>query len=457
MKNKNDTLYYLNEAPVSKAIFHMAIPMILSMAINIIYNITDAFYIGILNDTSMLVAMTLVLPFTTILMAIGEIFGTGGSTYISRLLGEKNLEGVKKASAVNFYLSIFAGFIFILIIIPMVYPILKLLGALGNNLIPTKNFIIAYTIGAPFIIANFTLSQTLRGEGASKESLIGMLISIIINMLLDPVFIFLLQMGTSGAAVSTVIGNIFAVIYYIWYITKKSPVQSTSFKYFKPDINILMNIFKVGISAFLLCCFLIVSSLIFNNYAMIYGEHVVAAFGIANRICQISDFIGMGLYIGVVPLIAFAYSAGNTNRLKKILKTTISYLIIIILGISLILFILKNQIIGLFSAQSELINIGTRILVILLISTLFAGISGMFTSMFQAFGKGIQSNIMSIARGTILIPVIIIGNILFKLDGVIWSITISECLTSLIGFLLWTFSKKSIIELPLKERTFDSL
>lgn len=456
MENKNNTLYYLKEAPISKAIFHMAIPMILSMIVNIIYNITDAFYIGMLNNTSMLATMTLVLPFTTILMAVGEIFGTGGSTYISRLLGEKNWEGVKKASAVNFYLSIFAGVIFVLIAIPMVYPILKILGASGNNLIPTKNFIIAYTMGAPFIIVNFTLAQTLRGEGASKESLIGMLISIIINMLLDPVFIFLFQMGTSGAAVGTVIGNIFAVIYYIWYLTKKSTVQSTSFKYFKPNKDILLNIFKVGISAFFLCCFLIISGLVFNNYAMMYGEHVVAAFGIANRICQISDFIGMGLYIGVVPLIAFAYSAGNTDRLKQILKTTISCLIIITLGISFVLFIFRNQVISLFSAQSDLISVGTKILVVLLISTLFAGISGMFTSMFQAFGKGIQSNIMSVARGIILIPVIIIGNILFKLDGVIWSITISECLTALIGLLLWSFSKRSIIELPLKERVSNS-
>lgn len=457
MENKNNTLYYLKEAPVSKAIFHMAIPMILSMIINIIYNITDAFYIGMLNSTSMLATMALVLPFTTILMAIGEIFGTGGSTYISRLLGEKNWEGVKKASVVNFYLSIFAGFIFILIIIPMTPSILKILGSSGSNLIPTKNFITVYTIGAPFIITNFTLAQTLRGEGASKESLIGMLISIIINILLDPIFIFSFQMGTSGAALGTVIGNIFAVIYYIWYLTKKSTVQSTSFKYFKPDKDILTNIFKVGISAFSLCCFLIISGLVFNNYTMMYGEHVVAAFGIANRICQISDFIGIGLYVGVVPLIAFAYSAGNTERLKKILKTTVSYLTIAILGISFVLYILRNQVMSLFSIQSDLIDVGTKILVILLISTLFAGISGMFTSMFQAFGKGIQSNIMSVTKGIIFIPIIIIGNILFELDGVIWSITISEFLTSLIGLLLWIFSRKSIIDSPLEERISDSL
>ena len=118
MNNENNTLYYLEKAPVSKAIVHMAVPMILSMVINIVYNITDAFYIGMLNNTSMLAAITLALPFTTILMALGEIFGTGGSTYISRLLGENDLERVKKASSVNFYLSLFTGVIFILISVP---------------------------------------------------------------------------------------------------------------------------------------------------------------------------------------------------------------------------------------------------------------------------------------------------------------------------------------------------
>ena len=102
-------MYYLEKAPVSKAILHMAIPMVLGMVVNMIYNITDAYFVGLLNNTSSLAAITLALPFTTILMALGELFGTGGSTYISRLLGEKNIDGVKKASAVNFYLSFLTG------------------------------------------------------------------------------------------------------------------------------------------------------------------------------------------------------------------------------------------------------------------------------------------------------------------------------------------------------------
>lgn len=444
MENK-DAMYYLDKAPVPKAIAHMAIPMILGMVVNMIYNITDAYFIGRLNNTSMLASITLALPFTTILMALGELFGTGGSTYISRLLGEKKIEYVKKVSSVTLYLSLISGLLFILLCIPFLSPILKLLGATGETLLHTRSYIIAYTIGSPFVVANFTLAQMVRGEGASTESMIGMIISVVINIILDPVFIFFLHMDVMGASVATVIGNICAVVYYMYYLEKKSPAQSIRLKYFKPNTTILFNIFKIGISALLLSGFLIVSSLMFNNYAVLYGDQVVAAFGVANRVCQISDFIGMGLYMGVVPLIAFSYSSNNTERLNKVLKTTAFYLITIISVIAAVLFIFRTHVLELFSSDESVINVGVTILTALLLSTLFAGISGLLTSMFQAFGKGIQSAIMSVSRGIALIPIIIIGNSLFKLNGVIWSMTASEICACLIGILLWFRCKKEIM------------
>jgi len=454
MDKKN--LYYLEEAPVSKAISHMAIPMILGMIVNVIYNITDAYFIGRLESTAMLASITLALPFATILMALGEIFGTGGGTYISRLLGEKNIDGVKRASSVNFYLSLLSGIVFMMICLPFLSPILKILGATGDTLLHTRNYIFAYAIGSPFVIANFTLAQTVRGEGASTESMIGMIISVAVNIILDPIFIFLFHMGVMGASVATVIGNAFAVAYYIYYLKRKSKVQSISLKDFKPSKEIFNNIFKIGISAFLLSGFLVISPIVFNNYAAMYGDHVVASFGVANRVCQISDFIGMGLYMGVVPLIAFSYASNNVERLNRVLKTTVFYLVSIILLIAIVLFIFRVQILELFSSDVAVITVGVTILLALLFSTLFAGLSGLITSMFQAFGKGIQSNVMSVVRGTGFIPIIIIGNNLFQLNGVIWSVTASEIFACLIGLFLWLASKKSIMETaPEKREAFD--
>lgn len=446
-----DAMYYLEKAPVPKAIAHMAIPMILGMVVNMIYNITDAYFIGRLNNTSMLASITLALPFTTILMALGELFGTGGSTYISRLLGEKKIDYVKKVSSVTLYLSLISGLLFMLLCIPFLSPILKLLGATGETMLHTRSYIIAYTIGSPFVVANFTLAQMVRGEGASTESMIGMIISVVINIILDPVFIFFFHMDVMGASVATVIGNICAVVYYMYYLEKKSPAQSIRLNYFKPNPTILFNIFKIGISALLLSGFLIVSSLMFNNYAVLYGDQVVAAFGVANRVCQISDFIGMGLYMGVVPLIAFSYASNNTERLNRVLKTTAFYLVTIISMIAGLLFVFRTQVLELFSSDESVIEVGVIILTALLFSTLFAGISGLLTSMFQAFGKSIQSTIMSVSRGIALIPIIIIGNSLFQLNGVIWSMTASELCACFIGLLLWFGCKKEILDVSPEE------
>ena len=450
MENK-DAMYYLEKAPVPKAIAHMAIPMILGMVVNMIYNITDAYFIGRLNNTSMLASITLALPFTTILMALGELFGTGGSTYISRLLGERKSDFVKIVSSVTLYLSLISGFLFMLLCIPFLSPILKLLGATGETLLHTRSYIIVYTLGSPFVVANFTLAQMVRGEGASTESMIGMIISVVTNIILDPIFIFFFHMDVMGASVATVIGNICAVVYYMYYLEMKSTAQSVRLKYFKPNPTILFNIFKIGISALLLSGFLIVSSLMFNNYAVLYGDQVVAAFGVANRVCQISDFIGMGLYMGVVPLIAFSYASNNIERLNKVLKTTAFYLVTIISVIAAVLFVFRTQVLELFSSDESVIKVGVIILTALLFSTLFAGISGLLTSMFQAFGKSIQSTIMSVSRGIALIPIIIIGNTLFQLNGVIWSMTASELCACFIGLLLWSGCKKEILDVNLKE------
>jgi len=189
----------------------------------------------------------------------------------------------------------------------------------------------------------------------------------------------------------------------------------------------------------------------FNNYAVLYGDHVVAAFGVANRVCQISDFIGMGLYMGVVPLIAFSYASNNTERLNRVLKTTAFYLVTIISVIAAVLFVFRTQVLELFSSDESVIKIGVIILTALLFSTLFADISGLLTSMFQAFGKSIQSTIMSVSRGIALIPIIIIGNSLFQLNGVIWSMTASELCACFIGLLLWFGCKKELMDVSPEE------
>lgn len=442
MKEKGN--YYFEQATIPKAITHMAVPMMLGMSVIMIYNVIDAFFIGKLNNTAMMTAVTLALPFTIILSGIGNIFGVGGGTYISRLLGEGKLGEAKKVSSVTFFLSLLAGFIFMLFAIPLIHPILQILGAKGDTVLFTKDFIMVLIIGGPFVIANFALGQVVRAEGASKVSMNGMFISVIINIILDPILIFICHLNIVGAAIGTVVANTCALLYYVYYLKNKSSTLTVSIRTFKPTPSMLKDIFKIGISSFLLDAFMIISVLLLNNFSAYYGDYAVAAFGISQRIAQLAQFAAKGLYIGVIPLIAYAYAAKNIKRMKSIIKITAAYIVILTFAFSLIIFIFRESIVRLFSNNTYVINTGIYILIALLISALFASITGLFIGIFQGAGRGKEATIMSVVQGILLIPIMILGKYTFGLDGVIWSMTITEILTCIIGLYLWIRLKRDI-------------
>ncbi|WP_270566105.1 MATE family efflux transporter [Clostridium beijerinckii] len=440
------SLYYLEKAPVTKAIIHMAIPMILSSITSVVYNIIDAFFIGKLNNTAMMAAVMLALPFSSVLMALGQMFGVGSGTYISRLLGEGNTDDTKKVSSINFWSSMLMGIIFMMICLPFLSSILPLLGASGETLQHTRNFIMILVIGAPVIIVNMALESAVRAEGASTVSMTGTIGGIIVNIILNPLFIFVLNMNVMGSALASVCGNIASISYFIYYLQKKSTVQSLSIKYFKPSKKIYGEIFKVGVSALLLSGFMVIIGLLFNNYSMIYGDNVVAGFGVAQRVVQIVDCIGMGFAMGVVPLIAFAYSANNQKRLMEIVKKTILYILGLTLVIGAVISIFRIQIISLFSIDPEVITIGEITLIAQLSSTIFAALCEFFTGIFQAQGAGVQSNVMAAVRGVLFIPILIVGNLIFAVNGVIWAMTATEGLSCLIGIALWLgIRRKSLL------------
>ncbi|HBF6022161.1 TPA: MATE family efflux transporter [Clostridioides difficile] len=440
MNQKNEN-YWLLDAPVTKAIWHMAIPMMLGMSINIIYNITDTFFIGRLNDTAAIAAISLLLPFTTILMAIGNLFGTGGSTLFSRLLGSENTDRTKQCSATTLWLSFLFGLLTAIISIIFSNYIIRLLGADSNTFVYVKQYLIFYGMGAPFIIANFTLEQLIRGDGKSVESMIGMMISIGANIILDPILMFGLQLGIRGAAIATVIGNAFAVIYYIVCIQRADNQLSALPKYFRLEKQMLKEIFLVGLSAMLLDILLIVSSLMFNYYALKYGDYVLAGFGISQKLVQIVDLIGMGLYMGVIPLIAVAYGARNELRMKEIIKKTALYLALVITCLFAILFTCRNFIVHCFSNDSDVIRIGAYILTVQLCSSFFAAGAGLLTGIFQSKGEGTPAVVMSVMRGLMLIPAIIFGNYLFKMNGVIFSLLVAEAISCITGLVLYKLKK----------------
>jgi putative MATE family efflux protein len=449
---EKDSMYYLEKAPVGQAILHMAVPMIMGMVLNLVYSLIDTFFIGRLGNTAMLAAVTLAFPFQIVLMGVGQIFGTGGGTLIPRLLGEKNFAAAKTASAVNFYLALLAGVGLMLVLMPILSPLLSLMGATGEAFQYTRDYVLVFALGSPLIIAMLALAETIRGEGAATASMTGMLLSVGVNIILDPLFIFALKLNVMGAALATVTANGVAVVYFLWFIQTKSQVQSVSPKDFRPTADILANIFKVGLSPFLFSTLMIVSTLMFNTYALRYSDSVVAAFGIANNVVQICEFLGTGLFTGIVPLIAFAYAAGNQERLNAVLRTTTLAFVGITLALGLPMYLFRQPIFQLFSSDPLVLEAGFKILQAMLVSVMFTGFSEIITGMFQAFGMGLESNIMAVLRGLALIPLLFLGNRLFGLNGVIWALPSAEITASAVGMALWLASKGKIMSVTLDKR-----
>ncbi|AUN13755.1 MATE family efflux transporter [Paraclostridium sordellii] len=450
MENTQSNIKYLKDEPIKKAIAHLSIPMMIGMSAGTIYNVINAYFIGLVHDTAMLSAITLGLPIFTVLMAFGNMFGVGGGTFVTRLVAQNEVDRAKKVAGYTFYTSIIVGLLIAVFACLLMNPIVKLLGADSNTLNYTTQYSTTLFIGGFAVILNFALEQIVRSEGASKESMYGMFVSVVVSIILDILFILVLDLHVYGAALSMVIANIASSIYYIWYLNAKSENLKGFLHHFKISVKDQIEIYKIGVSELIQCAFLIVTTLLLNNFAMEYGDSVVASFGIALRIAQLPEFFTMGIVLGVMPLIAYNFSNKNISRLKEGIKYSSIFIISIAVVFAGIVYMFRGQVIQAFSDDPSVLSIGAYILVAMLVSALFNGMTTLFMTIYQASGEGMATGIMAISQGCLYIPMVIVLHYYFGLHGLVWSITITEVITCLIGVILYIpYSKKTMKGLSL--------
>ncbi|WP_238326768.1 MATE family efflux transporter [Paenibacillus graminis] len=443
MAKKMSNQYYLESAPMKKAIAHLSIPMMIGMSVGTVYNVINAYFIGLLHNTGMLTAITLGLPIFTVLMAFGNVLGVGGGTFVTRLAGQKETEKGKRIAGYTFYASIIAGLVIALIAFAAVNPIVQLLGADAATAHFTKTYTLTLFAGGFAIVLNFALEQMVRSEGASKESMYGIFVSTALSLIFDPLFILVLDWHVAGAALAMCLANLGSAIYYVYYLDRKSENLRGFLKYYRISLKDKLEIYKIGISELLLAAFMIVTTLLLNNYSIQYGESVVAGFGVALRIVQIPEFLSMGLFLGLIPLFAYTYSSKNIPRLQSGIRHAFLYIgSMAVLFVGLV-YVFRGPVISWFSNDPSVLEMGAYIIGAMLVSALFNGFTGLFTSIFQATGQGIPTAIMSITQGVLYIPVIILLHKFFGLHGVIWSMTVTEVITSVMGLVLFMiFSRK---------------
>lgn len=223
--NENELM---GQMKISKAVAKMAVPSVISSLVTVVYNMADTFFVGQTGDPLQVAAVSLTNPIFILMMAFANMFGMGGSAVLSMALGAKNEKRARQTSSFVTYASLIVGILFAVILIVFMDPILAVFGANAETYEFAKGYTFHISYGAPFIIWSAAASFIVRAEGSSKEAMIGSMIGTVANIILDPIFISVLNQGTAGAAIATTIGNILASGYYLWYFLKKSKVLSLS-------------------------------------------------------------------------------------------------------------------------------------------------------------------------------------------------------------------------------------
>ena len=442
MKDNKTELF--EKMPVGKALMTMALPTILSQLITMIYNLADTFFIGMSNDPYKVAAASIVSILFFVLTALANLFGVGGGSLMSRLLGVKRDDDAKRVGVFSVYGSILIATIYSLICFFFTEPLAILLGASNNTIEYASSYLFWVVVvgGIPSTVG-LTLSFLLRSVGYSKESGTGLALGGIANIILDPLFMFvILPPGNevTGAAIATLLSNIISLLYflYIYHRLHKKTVLSISPKYIRLSKNLIFQILAIGLPSALTAMLANTTHIIKNNLTSGYGDIELAAYGIVMKADMLPLNIGMGLCQGMMPLVAYNYSSKNYSRMKSFTKAAQIYGMVIA-GVCIVVFeLLSPQIIWLFIRDEATINYGASFLRIACLATPFMISNFQKIYCLQAMGKGKESLILGVFRQALFaIPIMLILNHFIGLYGVVSSQLVSDGITFILSTIIY--------------------
>lgn len=421
-------------ASVPKAYMKLALPVVLSMMVSLVYNMVDTYFIALTGKQELVAGVSLAAPIFTLMIAFGDIFGLGGSSLISRLFGEKREEEAKRASAFCLWAAIGFGIFVTIVLLVFRTPILKLLGTDAATFEYAGEYYTWIAVGAASIILGLVPSNILRTEGLATQAMAGSILGSIVNIILDPVFIFGLGQGAAGAAMATVIGNVIADVYYIYVMSKKAKRFSVSLKEIKIPGTMIRDILVIGIPASITNLMQSIMIMITNHYLIAYGTDKVAAMGIALKANMISAFILVGFAFGGQPLVGYNYGARNKKRLKEILRFAYLFEAGLALVFTILISVFAPAIIKIFMNQSDIITNGAMMLRFQQLGMIFMAVTLVSTCVCQSVGSAAGAFVLSISRQGVLYAILLIVlNAIFGYTGIIATQACADILTAVIA------------------------
>lgn len=445
---------------IPRAVLTLSIPTVLSSLVMVLYNLADTYFVGMLQDPIQNSAVTLAAPVLLAFNAVNNLFGVGSSSMMSRALGAKDYDTVRRSSAFGFYCALICGVLFSILTTIFRPSLLGLLGADESTTQATMEYMRwTVTCGAAPAILNVVMAYLVRAEGATLHASIGTMSGCALNIVLDPIFILPwgLNMGAAGAGLATFLSNCFACLYFfvLLFVRRGRTYVCVQPAMARPRKELVKGVFGVGIPASIQNLLNVTGMTVLNNFTAVFGPDAIAAMGIAYKINMIPMYIALGVSQGLMPLVSYNYGSGNCDRLKKAVIFAEKIALAFSTTVAVFYFFASGTLIGLFMKTEAVVAYGSRFLRRMCVAQPFLCVDFLAVGVFQACGLGQYSLLFAVLRKIVLeIPALYILNYFFPLYGLACAQATAEVVLAIAAVVILTrlFRRMSAEGTPLQYR-----
>ena len=422
----------LKEENIDKALFKLGIPMVISLLVAALYNVVDTYFVSGLGKEAV-AAVSVAFPIQLIFLGIGLTFGAGAGSYISRLLGAKNNKEANIVATVSLFSSAIMAIILAIVLFYSLDSVMKFMGATPVIMELAKTYTSLFIIGGVLGAVNVTLGNLAVSQGAAKISLKAMIVGSLSNIILDPIFIFKLNLGVKGAAIATLIARVITSLMYLIYFIGDKNLIKIKIQNFKPTVAIYKEILKIGISLLILQILQTIAISKISYAASFYGEEAIAAMGIVLRIVTLGTNVVAGYMKGLQPIAGFNYGAKDYERVQEAIKSSIKWTTLFCIVWTAIIYLFAPSILSIFGKDKDVLRIAIPALRAAVIMFITFGFQFTYATLYLAIGKALAGAFLnSLRQGIVFIPVILLLPKMMGLDGVIYAQAISDALTTII-------------------------
>ncbi|WP_262316386.1 MATE family efflux transporter [Lacticaseibacillus parakribbianus] len=426
--------------PIPKAYFTLALPVVAGMVASMIYNLADTYFIAQTHSPALVSGVALCTPLFSFLLALGDIFGLGGSSVISRLLGASDHSTTRRVSSFCLVAAALCGVVCAALLLAFERPVLGLLGATAATYAPAAAFYRIMAMGAPIIIVSLVPSNLMRTEGQATASMVGTVIGTLVTIVLDPLFILGLHLGAAGAALATVIGYGLTDVLLLVLTAKRCVAITVDPRLWRLPAATIRAVVAIGIPAAITNLMQAFGTAVLNRHVVAYGTTQMAALGITLKIYMVVMLVMVGFAFGAQPLLGYNYGAHNHRRLRELIRFDLVVLVGYAVVLAAVLAAVAPHLIALFMPQPAVVKAGALMLRLLLLSTPAVGIVLVMTTLFQTIGAAPAAFVLAVARqGVVFWPAIVVLHLVAGYLGVLWAQPVADILTAILA--VWLFAR----------------